>query len=191
MWNDCGLCCTGHQPEQEPIIGIVGVVDAVLVGQQRSEQGADLQQMMPVFRRAGQTAHLQPQDQTDVVHGELGHEALVPEPMLGGLAALPLILVDDQDPLLGLPQRQGLSRQGVLPLPRLLVLQHLLRAGLPDIDDGQSVQVPSADLGRTQAADGRDGPRRARRRSGSCRQGFRAAHSPPPTRPELTRVAER
>ena len=37
------------QPENEPVVGVGRVVDAVLVGQQRAEDTAYLQEMVPVL----------------------------------------------------------------------------------------------------------------------------------------------
>ena len=56
------------QPEQEPVVGIGRVVDPVLVGQQGAEDAADLQQVVPVLAGPREAAHLQPQDQPDMVH---------------------------------------------------------------------------------------------------------------------------
>ena len=61
-----------------------------------------------------------------MVHGNFGQEALESDAVLGGLAALALVLVDDQDSLPGPSQGRGVVRQGVLPLPRFLVIEDLL-----------------------------------------------------------------
>jgi len=70
-----------------------------------------------------------------MVHRDFGQEAMESPPILGGLTASPLVFVDDQDALLGPTQRHGLVGQGVLPFPRFLVIKHLPRRGLSDIDD--------------------------------------------------------
>jgi hypothetical protein len=155
MWNNCGVCCIALQAEQEPVVGVVGVVDAILVGQERAQEGADLQQVVPIAGRPREPAHLQPQDQPDVVHRDLGEQALEAMPPVGFLGALPLVVVDDQDPIAGPPQGQGVVDQLVLSLARLLVVEHLLRAGLADVDDRQAVEVPVSDLGRSSPPGGR------------------------------------
>ena len=116
------------QAEDEPVVGVGRVVDAVLVGQQGAEEAADLQQVVPVLAGSGEPAHLQAQDQPDVVHGDLGQQALETEPGVGGAAALPEVLVDDEDPLGGPAQGAGMLGQGILAGERLAVLDDLLRA---------------------------------------------------------------
>ena len=78
------------KPEQEAIIRITGIVHTVLIGEEGAKQRAHFQQMMPVFRAARQPTHLQPQDETDMVHGDLGEEPLEPVPVLGRRTALAL-----------------------------------------------------------------------------------------------------
>jgi hypothetical protein len=50
-----------HQAQDQPIVGVGWTVVAVLVGQQGTEEAADLQQMVPVLARPGEPAHLQAQ----------------------------------------------------------------------------------------------------------------------------------
>ena len=72
------------QAEHEPVVGVGRVVDAVLVGQQGAEEAADLQELVPVLAGPREAAHLQAQDQPDVVHADLGQQALEAEPGVGG-----------------------------------------------------------------------------------------------------------
>jgi hypothetical protein len=53
-----GLAHGPLQPQQQPVVELHRVVDAVGVGQQRSRQRAQLQQLVPVGARAGQPRHL-------------------------------------------------------------------------------------------------------------------------------------
>ncbi len=46
------------------------VVESVLVRQQSSEQSAKLQQLMPILAGTGQSTHLQPEDQPDVIQAD-------------------------------------------------------------------------------------------------------------------------
>lgn len=108
------------QTQNETVVGVIWVVQAVLVGQELSEDGADLQEMIPVFGRSREPTEFQSQDQADVVQGDLGEQPLEAEPSVGGPAALPLILVDDQDSVFGPSEGRGLVRHGVLPFSRAL-----------------------------------------------------------------------
>ena len=135
------------EPQQQPVVVIGRVVQPVLVGQQGPEDGAQLQELMPVLVGAGQAAHLQAEDNADVVQADLGEQVLEAEPALGRLPAPPLVLVDDLDTVLGPAQRGGPVHQAVLPVRRLAVVEHLLGRRLPDVDDRLPLQVPGPDLG--------------------------------------------
>jgi hypothetical protein len=134
------------EPQDQPVVGVVRVVDAVLVGQQGAEEAADLQQVVTVLARAGQAADLQAEDQADVPEGDLGQQPLEAGAGDRRLTALALILVDDQDPLGRPAQADGVVGQRVLAVGRLAVVADLLGAGLTDVDDGQPVQVPALNL---------------------------------------------
>jgi len=104
------------QAQDETVVGVVGIIQPVLVGQERPEDGTDLQEMIPVLGRAREPAQLQPQDQADMIHRDLGEEPLEAKPLLGGPAAPALILVDGQDPILRPTEGRGVVRQGILTL---------------------------------------------------------------------------
>ena len=110
---------------------------------------------MPILARPRQPAHLDAQDDADVIEADLGQESLEAEPALRGLAAVPLVLVDDDHPVRRPAQGDGATSQVVLQGGRLAMLEHLLGGGLPHIDDRQPIEVPGPDLARS--------PRGARR----------------------------
>ena len=134
------------------------VVDAVLVGEERPEDGAHLQEVVPILVVAGEAAHLDAEDQADMVHGHLGQQPLESAPPVGRPAAQPLILVDDQDAIPGPAQGGRVVGEGILPLPRFAMVEHLLGVGLADVDDGEAVEVEVEDLGRSQDAGLADRP---------------------------------
>ena len=80
-----------------------------------------------------------------------GQEALESAPPVGRTTALALIVVDDHDAIPRPPQGDGMVGEGILPFPRFPVIEDLLRVGLADVDDGESVEVRLEDLGRSQA----------------------------------------
>jgi hypothetical protein len=143
-WTATGDC--SFQSEEEPVVGILRVVDAVLVREDRPEYGTHLQQIVPILVVAGNPAHLDAEDQADVIQGNLGQEALEAAPAVGRPAALSLVVVDDQDAIPRPPQGGGVIGEGVLPLPRLAVVEHLLGVGLAHVDDRESVEVGIEDL---------------------------------------------
>ena len=136
------------QAEQEPVVVVGRVVEAIGVGQERAESRAQLQELMPVLAGPGQSAHLQAEDQADAVERELGQESLESRASLGRLAALAEIVVDD-DHLIARPsQLDGTVGEGVLPRGGFAMVEDLLGRGLPDVDDRDSCQVPVLKLGR-------------------------------------------
>ena len=109
-----------------------------------------------------------------MVHGDLGQQALEAEPDVSRAAALPEVLVDDEDTLGGPAQGAGVIGQGILAGERFAVLGDLLRRGLADIHDGQLGPMGIGDL---DGLEGR-GPRRgfsSVRRAPPWRRGRRAA----------------
>ena len=78
------------EAQQEAVLGVAGVVEAILVRQQGPEDRAHLHEMMPILVVAGHAAHLDPQDQADMIHGNLGQEAMESGPPIGRLATIAL-----------------------------------------------------------------------------------------------------
>src|SRR5262249_46224493 len=102
---------------------------------------------MPLTVASAQPAHLQAEDDADVVHAHLGDHALKAVAFFGGLlAALPLVVVDDQDALSGPAQGRSGVGQGILALAGFAMMADLVGAGLPDIDQGEPFPVMGADL---------------------------------------------
>src|SRR5438045_187131 len=102
---------------------------------------------MPLAVAAAQPTHLQAEDDAGVVHAHLGDHALKAVACFGGpLAALSLVVVDDQDALSGPAQGRGVLGQGVLALAGFAMMADLVRAGLTDIDQGEPLAMMGADL---------------------------------------------
>jgi hypothetical protein len=96
------------QTSSEAIIGIAGIVHPVLIGEEGAKQGAHRSHMRPVCRAARQPTHLQAEYDADMVQCHLREKPLEAMPILGRSAALPLILVNDQDAGCGPAQRDGI-----------------------------------------------------------------------------------
>src|SRR5262249_26068657 len=95
--NQLKFADDSRQAEQEPAVGIHGIIAANLVREQRPEASTHLQKIMPLFVVSGDAAHLDSDDQTDVLHGNFGEEALKSAAHVGAARADPLVVVDDQD----------------------------------------------------------------------------------------------
>lgn len=123
------------QSQEEAVVGIAGVVDAVLVCQDGSANRTYLQKMMLILVVAGHAAHRDPQDDADMIHGNFGQEAMKSGSPLGGSASDPLVIDDEQDSVPGPPQGLCMVYQGVLPFARFDVVEDLLRVRLSNLDD--------------------------------------------------------
>ena len=82
-----------------------------------------------------------------MVDRHLGQQPLKPSSILSIAAALTLIFVNDQDSICGPSQGNGIIDQAVLAQPGFTVLQNLLRTRLPNVNDGQALQMPTLNLG--------------------------------------------
>ena len=139
----------GHDPsqsEQEPVVVVGRVIQPVLIRQEGAEQGAQLQQLMPVLAGAGQPTHLQAEDQSDVVQTDFRKQPLEAEPVVGRSPALALILVNDENAFGGPTEFDGPVDQSILAVGGLAILGDLLRGGLADVDNGESVEMPRLNL---------------------------------------------
>jgi hypothetical protein len=104
---------------------------------------------MPIFVVAGDAAHLDPEDHPDVLHGNFGEEALKSASQVGCASAHPLIVIDGQDAIPGPSQCGRMVGQGVLPFPRFAMVEDLVGIRLAHVDDGEAIEVPIEDLGRS------------------------------------------
>src|SRR5262245_18062952 len=94
MCNSASLIVP-FKAEQQAVVVVGRIVQAVGVRQQGAEAGAQLQQLVPVLAGARQSAHLQAEDEADVIQSDLGQQSLEAEAALGGLAAEAEVVVDD------------------------------------------------------------------------------------------------
>ena len=141
-----GLAHRAAHAQDQPVVELVRVVQAVLVEDQGVGQGADLQQAVPVRRVAGQPRHLQAEHDPDLPQADVGHQPLEAG-AAGGLGArLAQVVVDDHD-LVGVPaQGDRLVLEAVLPPRALGVLLDLEEGRLADVEISLSRQMAGGDL---------------------------------------------
>ena len=123
-----------------------GIVEAVFIEDQGVGERADLQQPVPVARITGQAGDFQSDHQPGVTHAHLGHQCLESLAIGRRRAGLPLVVVDDDDPIVVPPEREGALPEGVLTLGALGVVHHLTGRGLTDVQIRVPFEVPRAYL---------------------------------------------
>lgn len=134
------------EPQQQPVVVLGRVVDPVGVRQHRTRQGTQLDQLVPVPAGAGQTGHLDPHNETDVVQPDLGDQPLKARAGNGTRPRPAQVLVDHQNPVHRPAERDRPVHQGILQPGRLLVVDELLAGGLTDIDHREPLQMTVVNL---------------------------------------------
>ena len=81
-----------------------------------------------------------------MIQADFRKQPLESEPVIGRGCALTLILVDDENPFARPAEFNGPVDQSVLAVGGLPVLGDLLRGGLADVNNRQSVEMPGLDL---------------------------------------------
>ena len=122
--------------QNQAIVKIPRVVEAVFVADQRAGHAAELEELVPVGGVAGQPGAFQAQHDPGPAEGDPGDQLLESFPVGGAGAGLALVDVDDGDLGGGPAERDRLAAQVVLADRGLGVVQDLLEAGLADIQQG-------------------------------------------------------
>src|SRR5277367_2780425 len=74
-----GLADRTLEPEQEPVVVDGRIVDAVEVTQQRPEERAGIDQLIPIAAAACQARHLEADDDADMTQADFGNQVLEAE----------------------------------------------------------------------------------------------------------------
>ena len=154
------------EAEEELIVEVAGVVDAVFVGDRGVGEGAELDQAVPVGRVPGEPAHFEPEDDAGAAEADFGDELLKAFAIRGAGARLALIAVDGDDPLARPAECDGALLESVLTGGRLGVAHHLPQGGLADVDEGRALEVRTGDLAESAGTNSS-----ARRRRTIAREG--------------------
>lgn len=94
-----GLTHGAFEAEQETIIVVARIIDAVFVNDERVGEGTNLQEVIPIAARARQAGDFQAQDSSTVLESDFSHERLKAITTNDGGAGMGLILVNDINPL--------------------------------------------------------------------------------------------
>ena len=140
------------QPQQQSVVVGLRIIDPIGIADQRTEQPADLEQLIPVTRTARQARDFQPQHHADMIETHLQYQALKPRPAFRARPRTALVVVDDHHLRRRPAELNGPLGQGVLPSRRLPVVLDLLQRRLAHIDDRQALQMRGLNLAADRVA---------------------------------------
>ena len=95
-----GFAHRALEPQQQAVIEVGGIVEAILVENERLTQRTDLQQTMPIARIPSESRDLEAHDYADTAQADVGDESLEAAPFARRCPRQPEVLIDDHD-LLG------------------------------------------------------------------------------------------
>ena len=126
--------------EDQAIVEVGRIIEAVLIEQQRVGQRTELQELVPIAGVASEAGHLETEDYAGMTEADLSHKAA--EPLaVGGRSRAPEVIVYDDHLVLGPAEGCGAIAQRVLPPRALCVFGDLLERRLADIEVGRSAQM--------------------------------------------------
>ena len=105
-----GFAHGAQDSQEQAVVVLSGIIDAVLVDDQGVGQGTDLDESIPVAARTGQAGGFQAEDGAGAAEADLGHQVLEAIATEGGGPGVSLVLVDDLDAFLGPSQAGRRSR---------------------------------------------------------------------------------
>ena len=137
-----------HAPEseQEAVVVVRGVVDAIRVGDERSPERAQVQKGVPVGVVSGEAARLVAEYYADVPERHLADQLSETLPAVGALAREAQVGVDHAHPVRAPPQIGGPLGECLLVLAASRIPQNLFGGGLPDVDVGAPLEMGGGDL---------------------------------------------
>ena len=127
-----GFAHGSFETEQQAVVEVRGVIEAILIEDESVGQGADLQQPVPIRRTAGEPADLQSHHHADLTHTDRGDQFLKTATVAVGTGPS-LVAVDDHHPIQRPAQRHRPLPQPILTLGALGVLEHLAQSALADV----------------------------------------------------------
>jgi hypothetical protein len=144
---------TSHEsfePENHPIVKILGMVNAIEIGHEGVERGTGLDQPEAGFILACQAIDLEAEDDADVAQGNFAEQPGEVIASDGRGAGASLIALENTNAFGGPAPLAGLESEIGLHLGRFFVAKDLLPRGLPNIDDGPAFPVAGLNFRRGQ-----------------------------------------
>jgi len=141
--------CFAHGPlqaQQEAIVEVRWVIDAVFIKNERVGERADLQQAVPIGGVSRQAGNFQTKHDAGFAQAHFRDQLLKSFPIDSRSPGLPEITINDDDSLYRPAQRYGVLAETVLPLGALGVFKHLAERRLADVEIGVSFEVSGIDF---------------------------------------------
>ena len=135
--------------EQQAIVGMARIVDAVLVDDQRADETAELQQRVPVAAVAGEPRRLDRDHGADASLADGGQQLLEAGPRDAAAGAAEIVIDDGDIAPAELPRAIGKT---VLAALALQIVGDLIGGRLTDVDDGLTGEVLRRDLAHAAAS---------------------------------------
>ena len=129
------------QAEEQAIVELGRVVQAVLIADQHRKRRGQLQELIPIQAVASEPRDLQPEHDPHLAQRQQGDQPLVAWPVAALSTREAEIVVDHQAPLRRPAERLRAVGKLVLPQSAFGMLLDLDRRRLPHIDDGQPIQM--------------------------------------------------
>ena len=134
--------------EQEPVVYIVGIVDAGLVEDQGIGDAGDPQQLVPVGVVPREPRDFQAENDAHLAGGDAPHQIAEAAAVAAVGSRLALVLVDHPDALRRPAERRRPLAQPILAPRALGVLHDLAKRGLAHVEAGFALQMMRRDLAR-------------------------------------------
>ena len=132
------------KPQQQPVVQMAGIVDAVVVDQQGIGQSAEIDQMVPVAVVPGQPRGFEREHGPGGTFADGRQQPGEAGAFMPSASRAAEIVVDDLRPLEAEMVRMGC--EGVLPLLTFLMVADLLGGRLPDVHVGRPFEMRRPDL---------------------------------------------
>jgi hypothetical protein len=129
------------QAQDQAVIGIAGVVNAFVIGDEGAEDRAEFQDPMPVAVEAGEPRDLRDQHEADLAQPDGGDQALKSQARFARGPGAAQILIHDHDAGVWPAELGGALGQLILAPRTLLMDEQLLGGGLPHVHHRGPIQV--------------------------------------------------
>ena len=136
-----GLRDSALQSEEEPIIEVGGVVEAILIADDSGGERAELQEVLPIDTVASESRDLDPEHDAGVAEGDFADEVLKAIAVVGVFGRMSQVGIDNVYVVERPAERERAIAQGVLALSALDVLDDLPLSRLSQVNEGIATQM--------------------------------------------------